>query len=108
MGTVLTDSSLVWQTRSTSRWLLPYEWPWDLALAFGAPVIAATDPRRGGPHSPEIAPAMLGSVLAATDPVAVVALLNDLGASPVLTMVIAGESMLNDGVRSSSKQWQQQ
>jgi len=51
---------------------------------------------------------MLGSVLAATDPVAVVALLNDLGASPVLTMVIAGESMLNDGVRSSSKQWQQQ
>ena len=45
---------------------------------------------------------MLGSVLAATDPVAVVALLNDLGASPVLTMVIAGESMLNDGVRSSS------
>jgi len=54
------------------RQVLPYHWDWNLALAFG-------------------------SVLAATDPVAVVALLNELGASPVLTMIIAGESMLNDG-----------
>lgn len=54
------------------RFVLPYDWDWNLALAFG-------------------------SVLAATDPVAVVALLNELGAPPVLTMVIAGESMLNDG-----------
>eukprot|EP00429_Kryptoperidinium_foliaceum_P053640 CAMPEP_0176094428 /NCGR_PEP_ID=MMETSP0120_2-20121206/47319_1 /TAXON_ID=160619 /ORGANISM="Kryptoperidinium foliaceum, Strain CCMP 1326" /LENGTH=888 /DNA_ID=CAMNT_0017428371 /DNA_START=190 /DNA_END=2856 /DNA_ORIENTATION=- len=40
---------------------------------------------------------MVGSILSATDPVAVVSLLKDLGASPVLTMQIQGESMLNDG-----------
>jgi len=39
----------------------------------------------------------VGSILAATDPVAVVSLLKDLGASPVLTMQIQGESLLNDG-----------
>ena len=41
---------------------------------------------------------MLGAILAATDPVAVVGLLKSLGASPVLTMQIAGESLFNDGV----------
>ena len=35
--------------------------------------------------------------MAATDPVAVVALLNQLGAPPSLTMLIAGESLFNDG-----------
>jgi len=40
---------------------------------------------------------MIGSILSATDPVAVVSLLKDLGASPILTMQIQGESMLNDG-----------
>mmetsp|Transcript_155056 Transcript_155056/g.497079 ORF Transcript_155056/g.497079 Transcript_155056/m.497079 type:complete len:927 (+) Transcript_155056:46-2826(+) len=40
---------------------------------------------------------MVGSILSATDPVAVVSLLKELGASPVLTMQIEGESMLNDG-----------
>mmetsp|Transcript_18124 Transcript_18124/g.54684 ORF Transcript_18124/g.54684 Transcript_18124/m.54684 type:complete len:336 (-) Transcript_18124:610-1617(-) len=53
-------------------YVLPYRWDWKLALAFG-------------------------SVLAATDPIAVVASLHELEASPVLTMIIAGESMLNDG-----------
>ena len=38
-----------------------------------------------------------GSILAATDPVAVVALLNDLGAPHKLSIVIEGESLLNDG-----------
>ena len=38
-----------------------------------------------------------GAILAATDPVAVVALLKSLGASPKLTVLIAGESLLNDG-----------
>ncbi|CAK9016433.1 Sodium/hydrogen exchanger 7 (Na(+)/H(+) exchanger 7) (NHE-7) (Protein SALT OVERLY SENSITIVE 1) [Durusdinium trenchii] len=42
--------------------------------------------------------AAFGSVLAATDPVAVVGLLKEMGASRVLTMQIAGESLLNDGV----------
>ncbi|CAK8989103.1 Sodium/hydrogen exchanger 7 (Na(+)/H(+) exchanger 7) (NHE-7) (Protein SALT OVERLY SENSITIVE 1) [Durusdinium trenchii] len=41
--------------------------------------------------------AAFGSILAATDPVAVVGLLKEMGASRVLTMQIAGESLLNDG-----------
>lgn len=40
---------------------------------------------------------VVGSILCATDPVAVVALLKELGASPVLTVQIQGESLLNDG-----------
>jgi len=38
-----------------------------------------------------------GSILCATDPVAVVALLKELGDSPMLTVQIQGESLLNDG-----------
>eukprot|EP00957_Ditylum_brightwellii_P127457 9719215-Ditylum_brightwellii.AAC.1 len=38
-----------------------------------------------------------GAILAATDPVAVAALLNEVGAPPRLKMHIAGESMFNDG-----------
>jgi len=40
---------------------------------------------------------LLGSVLSATDPVAVVALLKDLGAPDLISALIEGESMLNDG-----------
>lgn len=40
---------------------------------------------------------LLGSILAATDPVAVVASLKDLGAPEKLTTIIEGESLLNDG-----------
>lgn len=40
---------------------------------------------------------MVGALLSATDPVAVVTLLKDLGVSPILMMQIEGESMLNDG-----------
>ncbi|CAK0790086.1 unnamed protein product, partial [Prorocentrum cordatum] len=49
-----------------------YEWPFTLCLLFGA-------------------------ICAATDPVAVVALFNTLGVSPRLTMLVSGESLLNDG-----------
>jgi sodium/hydrogen exchanger 10/11 len=38
-----------------------------------------------------------GAILCATDPVAVVGLLKELGASPTLTVQIQGESLLNDG-----------
>lgn len=48
------------------------DWTWPLALMFGA-------------------------VISATDPVAVVALLKELGASKKLGTLIEGESMLNDG-----------
>jgi NhaP-type Na+/H+ or K+/H+ antiporter len=55
-----------------ARFLLPYDLPWNFALIFG-------------------------SILSATDPVAVVALLKSVGASPKLTFLILGESLLNDG-----------
>lgn len=55
-----------------AKLLLPYDWPWNLAMMFG-------------------------SILSATDPVAVVALLKSVGASPKLTILIVGESLLNDG-----------
>ncbi|CAK0859427.1 unnamed protein product, partial [Prorocentrum cordatum] len=48
------------------------EWPWWLCMTAGA-------------------------ILCATDPVAVVSLLKELGASPTLTVQIQGESLLNDG-----------
>jgi sodium/hydrogen exchanger 10/11 len=40
---------------------------------------------------------MFGSILGATDPVAVVALLKDVGACPKLGTIMEGESLLNDG-----------
>ena len=40
---------------------------------------------------------LMGIISAATDPVAVVALLKDLGASKALGSLIEGESLLNDG-----------
>ncbi|GMJ13363.1 ARABIDOPSIS SALT OVERLY SENSITIVE 1, SALT OVERLY SENSITIVE 1, ARABIDOPSIS NA+/H+ ANTIPORTER 7 [Hibiscus trionum] len=50
----------------------PYEWDWKTSL-------------------------LLGGLLSATDPVAVVALLKDLGASKKLSTIIEGESLMNDG-----------
>jgi len=40
---------------------------------------------------------MFGAIISATDPVAVVALMKDLGASRRLATLIEGESLLNDG-----------
>ena len=60
-------------TAIVAKYVLPYDFTWNQSW-------------------------MLGSILAATDPVAVVGLLKSLGASPVLTMQIAGESLFNDGV----------
>ncbi|PIA30112.1 hypothetical protein AQUCO_05700080v1 [Aquilegia coerulea] len=51
----------------------PYDWSWKLSL-------------------------LLGGLLSATDPVAVVALLKDLGARKSLSTIIEGESLMNDGV----------
>ncbi|KAL2343567.1 hypothetical protein Fmac_004852 [Flemingia macrophylla] len=50
----------------------PYNWNWKTSL-------------------------LLGGLLSATDPVAVVALLKDLGASKKLSTIIEGESLMNDG-----------
>eukprot|EP01035_Chromulina_nebulosa_P017394 gene17394-22943_t len=55
-----------------TKLILPYKWSWNLSFVFG-------------------------SILSATDPVAVVALLKTAGASPKLTMLIVGESLMNDG-----------
>ena len=50
----------------------PYNWDWKTSL-------------------------LLGALLGATDPVAVVALLKELGASKKMTTIIDGESLMNDG-----------
>jgi len=53
-------------------YILPYNWGWTEA-------------------------AMFGSCLSATDPVAIVSILKELGAPEQLTMAVSGESLLNDG-----------
>lgn len=52
--------------------VFPYGWDWKTSL-------------------------LLGGLLSATDPVAVVALLKELGASKKLSTIIEGESLMNDG-----------
>ncbi|XP_024527647.1 sodium/hydrogen exchanger 8 [Selaginella moellendorffii] len=52
--------------------VFPYGWNWSISL-------------------------LLGGLLSATDPVAVVALLKDLGASKKLNTIIDGEALMNDG-----------
>lgn len=60
-------------TAIVTRFIFSHHWDWNVSMLFG-------------------------SILSATDPVAVVALLKELGASPRLGTVIEGESLLNDGV----------
>ncbi|KAK6281202.1 hypothetical protein POUND7_015027 [Theobroma cacao] len=57
---------------SALKLIFPYEWNWTTSL-------------------------LLGGLLSATDPVAVVALLKELGASKKLNTIIEGESLMNDG-----------
>ncbi|KAI4308480.1 hypothetical protein L6164_031554 [Bauhinia variegata] len=57
---------------SALKLTFPYNWSWKISL-------------------------LLGGLLSATDPVAVVALLKDLGASKKLSTIIEGESLMNDG-----------
>ena len=59
-------------TAIMARYIFTYNWNWFEAITFGC-------------------------VLSATDPVAVVALLKELGASKRLGITIEGESLLNDG-----------
>ncbi|CAI5478764.1 unnamed protein product [Closterium sp. Yama58-4] len=59
-------------TRRGWQYVLPYGWNWSTAM-------------------------LLGGLLSATDPVAVVALLRDLGASKKLSTIIDGEALMNDG-----------
>eukprot|EP00878_Enallax_costatus_P006804 GHUV01007132.1.p1 GENE.GHUV01007132.1~~GHUV01007132.1.p1 ORF type:complete len:889 (+),score=286.27 GHUV01007132.1:1018-3684(+) len=55
-----------------AKYFFPYSWSWPQALLFGA-------------------------MLSATDPVAVVAILHEVGADEKLANVIDGESLVNDG-----------
>ncbi|CAN6339204.1 unnamed protein product [Urochloa humidicola] len=57
---------------SAVKLTFPYNWSWKTSL-------------------------LLGGLLSATDPVAVVALLKELGASKKLSTIIEGESLMNDG-----------
>ncbi|KAJ9546884.1 hypothetical protein OSB04_019427 [Centaurea solstitialis] len=58
---------------SALKLLFPYNWSWKTSF-------------------------LLGGLLGATDPVAVIALLKELGASKKLSTIIEGESLMNDGV----------
>jgi len=57
------------------HFFFPYDWEWKISL-------------------------LLGGLLSATDPVAVVALLKELGANKKLNTIIEGESLMNDGCSS--------
>ncbi|XP_038697530.1 sodium/hydrogen exchanger 8-like isoform X2 [Tripterygium wilfordii] len=57
---------------SALKLIFPYNWDWKTSL-------------------------LLGGLLSATDPVAVVAMLKELGASKKLSTIIEGESLMNDG-----------
>lgn len=59
-------------TALVAYYIFPYDWSFDLAMTFGA-------------------------ILSATDPVAVAALLDEVGAPPRLKVHIGGESLMNDG-----------
>ncbi|XP_033119377.1 sodium/hydrogen exchanger 10-like [Anneissia japonica] len=59
-------------TSLIAKFTFSYNWGWNVSMMFGA-------------------------IVSATDPVAVVALLKDLGASKQLGTIIEGESLLNDG-----------
>jgi len=59
-------------TSTVAQHIFPYGWSWDLCMTFG-------------------------SILSATDPVAVAALLEEVGAPPRLKVHIGGEALLNDG-----------
>merc|ERR1719277_1230864 len=59
-------------TALVGMYVLPYGWDFNTAMLFG-------------------------SILSATDPVAVVAIFKSLGVSQRLTMIISGESLFNDG-----------
>ena len=59
-------------TALVAFYVFPYNWTFNLSMTFG-------------------------SILAATDPVAVASLLDEVGAPPRLKIHIAGESLLNDG-----------
>ena len=59
-------------TACVAKYIFPYDWSWNLALTFG-------------------------SILSATDPVAVAALLEEVGAPPRLKVHIGGEALMNDG-----------
>jgi len=67
-------------TALIAYYIFPYGWSFNLAMTFGA-------------------------ILSATDPVAVAALLEQVGAPPRLKVHIAGEALLNDGAAVSVFTW---
>ncbi|XP_038716122.1 sodium/hydrogen exchanger 8-like isoform X2 [Tripterygium wilfordii] len=58
---------------SALKLIFPYNWDWKTSL-------------------------LLGGLLSATDPVAVIAMLKEFGASKKLSTIIEGESLMNDGI----------
>jgi CPA1 family monovalent cation:H+ antiporter len=89
------QSAYTLQTRELVKNLLPI-----LVLAVPALVISAMLIGLGlwqWVGLPLVAALLFGALISATDPVAVVALFKELGAPKRLTMLVEGESLLNDG-----------
>jgi NhaP-type Na+/H+ or K+/H+ antiporter len=75
---------------------------WEECLSFSGehPPLQCTQCGKDSPTTDQLPVSvhlLLGGMLAATDPVAVCAVLNDLGCPDKLNFMIAGESLLNDG-----------
>src|SRR6476659_335225 len=77
------------------------ELPLTLALAFLGVIIAAAVVA-AGMHYPVgwswIGAALFGMLIAATDPVSVIAAFREMGCQPRVSMFVESESLLNDGV----------
>lgn len=67
---------MIISVRTFLQFTFPYDWSWKTSL-------------------------WLGGLLSATDPVAVVALLKELGTSKKLSTIIEGESLMNDGYQDA-------
>lgn len=77
------------------------ELPLTLTLAFGGVAIAATVVAVGMHYAigwSWLGAALFGVLIAATDPVSVIASFRELGCLPRVSMVVEAESLLNDGV----------
>ena len=101
---------LIFESAFAIEWHIFYQLKWSTLLLAVPGVVLSTFALGGiinalygsqdvvsGDEWPQTAGILLGVILSATDPVAVVALLKELGVKPELSIGIEGESLLNDG-----------
>lgn len=102
--------ALIFESAFNSDWHIFRKIFWQVIIMAGPMLLASTGLSAGmmyyvlgynddgAEHKFTMTAALLyGAIISATDPVAVVALLKELGASKQLSTMIEGESLLNDG-----------